>query len=261
MSTSQLQNALVNLVRYPELNRGEKLEEFLARYDLTEKEQWQVRSLASSYYVAKFGRDQRATRFDLNARGILPLTGSVVGYRLMARDIYGIRFEPNHEGLAVGELSIAFAQFFIESAGSLASELDLPDYIGDLAKYEFAEYRIKGPSASLGWKPSERSLLRADVPLVLTEFQHDMVELVERLKKTDEDKRKSIIAEKKPTIVLFTRFPKREEPGTFTATQFEIDETLKDFLLGQMSETAAQNACLPPCYGDLVALVICDPVN
>ena len=262
MSTSQLQNALVKLVRYPELNRGEKMEGFLAEYDLTETEQWQVRSLASSYYVSKFGRDQRATRFDLNARGILPLTGSVVGYRLMARDVYGIRFEPFHEGLAVGELSKAFARFFIEKADSLATELGLPAYIGDLAKYEFAEYSIKGPTATVDWRLPKGSLLRPDVPLTLVEFRHDIVDLVERLKKTEEDKRNSLIAEEKPTIVLFTRFPNVQEAGAFTATQFEIDGTLRDFLRGQMDATSVQRApSLPSCYEDLVSLGICLPVN
>lgn len=261
MSTSHLQNALVKLVRYPELNRGEKLEPFIAEYDLTEKEQWQLRSLASSYYVAKFGRDQRATRFDLNARGILPLTGSVVGYRLMARDIYGIRFEPNHEGLAVGELSIAFAQFFIDKAAPLALELGLPDYIGDLAKYEFTEYRIKGPTAPMQWKVSETSLLLPTVPLALAEFQYDMVELVERLKKTEEANRKSLLADRKPTIVLFARIPNPQDPGAFTASQFEIDENLRDFLLAQMSEPPASHFSLPPCYEDLVSLGICRSLN
>ena len=180
----------------------------------------------------------------------------------MARDIYGIRFEPYYEGLAVGELSKAFAKFFIDNAESFASELGLPGYIGDLAKYEFAEYRIKGPIAGLDWNLPKGSLLRPDVPLALAEFQHDMVDLVERLKKTEEDKRKSVTAEKKPTIVLFTRFPSAQDPGTFTATQFEIDVTLRDFLLGQMNETLAlKTPPLPPCYEDLVSLGICLPVN
>lgn len=261
MSTSQLQAALVSLIRYPELNRGEAMESFLSQYDLNEKEQWQVRSLATSYYVAKFGRDQRATRFDLSVRGTLPLTGSIVSYRTMARDIYGIRFEPSHENLSVAEMAKAFARFFIENADGIAKEFGCPEYLGDLAKYEFAEYSIKGPDAVKDWKLPQGSLLRADVPLDIVTFRYDMVDIVERLRKLEESSRKTFTAEAKDTIVLFARIPRADGSGAYTASQFEIDSSLRDFLLSQMTGSSAKAVERPSCYTDLVSLGLCQPLQ
>lgn len=257
MSTSQLQAALVSLIRYPELNRDERLDEFLARFELTPKEEGQVRALAASYHVKKFGRDQRATRFDLSVKGALPLTGRVVGYKKMARDIYGIRFEPRHEGLAVEEMAQTFARFFIANAETFVRELELPPFAGDLARYELAEYWIKGPTARDDWKLPQGSLLRPDTPLRIEELGHDMVSFVERVRKLDDESITRAVPERRDTIVLFARVPNTRNPEAFFSKQFEIDATLRDFLRSEMNAATLGSTPLPPCFADLVELGIC----
>lgn len=260
MSTAQLQSALVTLIRYPELNRGQELEDFIGRYELSPKEQWQVRSLATSYYVAKFGRDQRATRFDLSVNGVFPLTCRVVGVKIMARDIYGLKFEPFHEGLPVSDISRVFAEFFIENAEKFILDLKLPEYVGDLAKYEYAEYWIKGPFCPKEWKVSKDSLLKDSVPLKIDTFNFDVQTLASTIKKADSDEAlKGIKPEKKDLTLLFARIPKEENAQAFLSKQFAIDASLSEFFKEEMLKVgeSGEKRTLPEAYPQLVKLGLC----
>ncbi len=257
MSAEQVQAAMVNLIRYPEMNRGTQLDAFLQQYDLSASEVWKVRSLATSYYVAKYGRDQRSARFDISIKGTLPVSVKVAGARKMARDIYGGKFEPFHENMPVAEISRAFAKFFLENSEKLCQEFELPAFLPDLVRFEMTEHFIRGPLAVPAWKVPAGSLLRPDAPNAVIKLQYDIQPFLEKARIVKDEEVKTMSPEKKAVIVFFARVPKAQQEDIFRLHQFEIDDELALFLELEQKDDPGRDRKLPPCFADLVDLGIC----
>lgn len=262
MSTQQLQSAIISLVRYPDLNRAEKIEEFLCGYDLTESERWQVRSLAISPYVSRFGQEQRIKRFNNYVRPAMPVATKLMGKSVAIDEIFCRRFEPAHPWMPVDSLAAAFHDFFLASLDTLRRELSLPEFLGDMVRYEFAEYAVVTYHLEAKWRISPRSLLQPGAIFQIVELDHDLAAYVDAGRDLErEELLKLARPQRRQTLMLFVRSPKGDGSGTSLLSQFEIDDELRVFLQSQLLDEIGAGIGPPACYGDLVELGLCKPVQ
>ena len=261
MSAEGLQSALIALVRFPDNNRGKQARDFVKQFDLTDGEEWQVLSLASSYYVAKFGREQRTKRFDICIKGFLPITVKVVGAKIMAWDIFGRKFEPLYPKLGVAEITKTFGHFFLQHGHAIRDEFKLPPYIVDLARYEFAVYLVKGKSLESEWHVPQNSLLLKTSVLSIIELEYDILDFVEKAKGLTDDDLRSLTARASANIVLIAKVPKpKSQNDARLVYQFQIDNDVRCFLEGELREPVPEARKLPTCFSELVTLGICRPL-
>ena len=83
MSTLALQTALIELIRSPMKNRGLDVEKFVANYDLTEPEKWQLKALAADPFVSKFGKENIKKRYHSYILEHLKLTSKLIKFCLL----------------------------------------------------------------------------------------------------------------------------------------------------------------------------------
>jgi hypothetical protein len=257
VSASAVQSALIRLVRFPDSHRGEALELFLADLDLTDRERWQVRSLASSPYVAKFGREQRAARFRNSVRQVIPLTTRVCGGERLER-LFAPAFEPTRAALTVAAIAREFVAFLGGHRDAWAPSPDGPvdgALVCDLARFEFAEFTAFG-SALHAWRVPEGSLLRPDVPLLVLDFEHDLAGWVDAARALGADAPLPPAPPARGSTILFAKVPKADEEDAYVVHQFEIDLSVKTFVAAE-SAGGARPSTRPACFDDLVALGLC----
>jgi hypothetical protein len=258
MSTAALQSAIVELIRSPDSYRGKKLTEFLDRFDLTDKEKWRVRAAAGDHNLKKFGKDQRKKRFTLSVRNVLPWTIKRLGLKIAAEEIYFKHFEPEHPGLGVTELGHKYADFLLEHP-ELFDKYELPEFSKDLLKYEINEFTVNHNDIQNNWTVPEGSLLSPKAPFKIVDLEWDIVSYIEEVKASGKDIITSFVPEKRPVTLLLVKVPKPDEYEVYLSEQFEIDASLKDFLLSQLE--GKSDAPLPECYNDLVELGLCRPLQ
>jgi hypothetical protein len=257
MSAADVQSALVRIVRLPDAHRGAAIEELLADLDLNEREKWRLRALATSPYVAKFGREQRAARFQNSVRQVIPLTVRVLGEERL-ESVFGAAFEPAHAALGVADIARAFVEFLVEGWDAWAGPLVAPAFARDLARFELAEFSALGFALAGRWRVPAASLLRPDVPLLVLDLDYDLARWVEDARAVKGDEAFPYeTPPMRPNTVLFARVrrkdPREDDDDAYVLHQFEIDASVKAFLAAEGSPIASR----PACFAELVALGVC----
>lgn len=269
MSTLEFQKALVQLVKMPSHNRGEQLESFLGGFDLTEAEQWQLRSLSVSPFVKSFATLQRKKRFGSNVMEVFPLGMRVMGQTL-SLDIYYNHFEPKFIDTNEEKKPEEFIAFMREFTKSKKSE-PWSACISDILEYEYCEYQLYGGHTQKSWSPNIDSVLRSEAPFIIRNFKFDIIPFVESVKELDEieaqkekDRRDSeqvqeipFLPEKRESSILFMKSVL--ETGEEELEQFEVDSDLFDFLTNQLSSVPTRAENCPAFYEDLVEAGLVKP--
>ncbi len=258
MSAEQLQVALVKLARLPDFGRASEVEALVAQLNLTEKESWQVRSLASSYYVRKFARDHRDQRFDNSVKNVLPQSVRLVGTKRLAKEVFGALFEVSVENMRVTDLSIAFPKWLLANSSRIAEMFALPPFFHDLVAYEFAEYRIRRPLANEEWTRQARGHLSPRIPLRLIQLHYDVPRFTGEAQKAEEAHVPAIPCQPAELTFCMARFPATESATTFHVRQFRIDDETYAYLDAQLHNAVEQVKVLPKSYDKLVSLGICE---
>lgn len=257
MSTQQLQSAILSLVRYPDKHRGEQIEAFLNNFKLSDKEKWQVRALAISPYVSRFGAEQRTKRFNNYVRGVIPVSTLLMGKTIIIDEIFNRHFEPLHPIMPVAQLAEAFCMYLIKNFKRFKKQFRLPPFLGDLLRYEFSEYSIAGYLLERNWKTPRHSYLAPGAVFLILESAWEIQSYYEKAKNL---RRSEVLAlpapEKVRTLMLFVKTSKSDNSGEQIFTQFVIDDRVRYFLQSQLGQRP-KKAVLPSYYSELVELGLC----
>jgi hypothetical protein len=255
VSAEQVQEALLRLVRYPTCHRGEETDAFVAGFDLDPREEWQVRALASSFYVTKFGLAQRRIRFEKSIASAFPATVRLLGDACAER-IFGERFEPAHPTLGVADIAGEFVRWFLASFETLRAELGLPEWLGDVLRYEMAAFTTFGEFRQQTWRVPPGAVLRHDAPFTIVELEFDVDPFVETLLALE-------VGAPAPrggparqrTTFLFARVPVAGADEEYLCHRCVIDSAMSAFLQAQCDGRTTVER--PDAYGMLVELGIC----
>ena len=261
MSTLEFQKALVQLVKMPANNRGAELESFLAEFDLTQSEQWQLRSLSVSPFLKSFATLQRKKRFGSNVMEVFPMGMRLMGQEL-SLSIYYDHFEPKHIATPEETKPEEFIRFMRQYTKGI-SEQPWSECISDILEYEYCEYKLLGGHTAKIWSPNIDSVLSPDAPFLMRNFNFDIIPFFEEVREMDEveaqkekDRRDSeqlqeikFLPEKRDCSILFMK--SELEEGEEELEQFEIEIDLVNFLESQLSATPKLPDHEPAFYNDL----------
>ncbi len=255
MSAEQVQAALVRLVRYPAFHRGEEVDAFVAQYELDAREALQVRALASSFYVRKFGLAERRVRFRTSVRDPPPVTVGVLG-EAAAERLFAERFEPAHPVLGVAEIGGAFVRWFLGAFSALRAESELPPWLADVVRYEFAAFTTFGELLQRTWCVPDGSVLRADAPFTIAALSYDVDAYVEEASDLPEGVLPERSPPLRPTLMLFARIPRGRPDGERYGCRCVVDESVRAFLEAQRD--GRLDVARPASYATLVKLGLCN---
>ncbi|MEZ4741660.1 MAG: hypothetical protein R3B45_04310 [Bdellovibrionota bacterium] len=138
MSHNHFQHALAMLIRLPEKNRGEKLQEFLENFDLSDSEYRQLQSLSTDSRPAKFGRIMRDGRWG-DLFGQLKIISHFIDNTLL-KEIWQEYFEPFYVKTRARYAAIEFLDFMINNTNLLGNQ---PAYTQDLLRFEQAQIKFR----------------------------------------------------------------------------------------------------------------------
>jgi hypothetical protein len=258
MSAEQLQSGLLQLVRYPESFRLENGSAFISSFDLTKKEQNQLRLLAESQFVSNFGKERRWKRFRTYILHVFPLTVKSIGIE-KAKRIFNYQFDLNYPVLELSKITHTFYSFFMAQEGRLRSEFKYPAFVADILRYEFAEYTFHWSLSESLPNIHKDSVLNPNIPFVMLDFQYDIGAFVEQTKGLDEVALSTLAPEKISNIILFIKIFSAELSEDYSLSQFNIDEELQLFLKQQLKHPPEKATAYPSCYSDLVEIGLCKP--
>lgn len=253
MSASQVQTAILQLVYLPEQFRGSQLDQFLGKFDLTEEEKWQVRAVAASPLVTKFGKDQREKRILYNVKKFLPNTFLAAGEGQKIENFFAKYYEPSPEShVDDTETCRAFVEFCVKNQDKFF-ESGLSTLLLDLMQVEYFDSALKIGERYFDWKVPDTSLLNPEAFFEILELRHDVPEFLEKIDGMDKELIPQTQATERPVLLLMVRTPS-ENPENMIIDQFEIDESLKTFL---ESQKLGESSPKPECFEELVDLGLC----
>ncbi len=263
MSTRDMQRALNRLIRYPGHFRGQAIESFLKEYSLTESELWQVRALAASHDVKKFGKERQSKRFRYFVRHYFPTTvalmGSETAYKLFCEE-----FEPAFPSLELGKIAPSFFNFMQQHKPTLRESYPICEVAWDMLAYEYAKYCFHYEWTADWLIPASPSCLKPEVVLKIITTTYDLSPLFSKARSLPESELAKLQFERKPRILAFIRTPR--PPEGFHLHEFAIDEKVHLFLIRQTTTRlpALDTRTLaapdyPECYDKLTELGICFP--
>lgn len=259
MSSEQAQSAMVELIRYPELNRGTALDAFLQKFQLTSYEKSQLISLAKNSELLNYGVRRRLRRFQKTIQDRLPISVRTLGLSKLEKIFYD-DFEVLHPKILQKEVADKFAAYFEEWFSTLAKKYDIPAFGIDLLKFEYADSSLRKGRLLDCWLPRyDDSYLQPGVSLIILELSYDIIpflELAQNEAIVTEAQYPRLLPNSK--TILLSRIPHVSDGGQHIIGNYEIDAELKKFFEEQLlSNTRISREQLPACYTDLVAAGIC----
>ena len=256
MSTAQLQLALVELIKSPDAHRGEEIDTFLDNYNLTESEKWQVRGLCGNPTIAKFGRDLREKRYGFGILKSLQFTKKIVDHDRFRKLMFD-RFEPLHAEVKEKKIFGAFVKY-IHANPEVAEEYGITSLIRDIITYEYNQFVINADDMyKQDWSVPQDSLLNPDCPIIVSNYDNKVMEAIAAI--DCECGLTDLEAFKGATKILFLKRVTNVEEEEHVCEQFEIDQSMSNFLTAQLAGESIQD--LPDFYGDLVEVGLCRPLN
>jgi hypothetical protein len=270
MSLNQFQSALAYLIRIPEPGQRMDIEQIFLKYELSSEEQTLLRHLANHRLVKAYGDDMLDARWRIINRVVdclYPLVSNELLKQLCRED-----FEPKFFGTSFLDINTKFLEYLIEDSYARARVLDgAPPYLLDTMRYAYTVYYFSKGALPEPPKIPAQSLLRHSYFRIL-ELDYDIRELCDELFNARDPKKTNdvITVEETPTEEIFISsqdslpvpekcplillFIADETPTEFRS--FEIDNELRNFLNCEL-EAPQSRSSLPPCYGDLVELGLC----
>lgn len=221
MSLAETQAALALLIRLPEQHRGEDLEPFLGRFDLSSSERDQIRSLARDNRVVKYGRSMRGVRLQQVERR-LRLVKRYLSLEAI-HYLYRGPFESSATLVPSDRLDLAFLQFLlVDPEAQRVLREAAPPFITDVIKLDLAQARLRREITRERCPAPETSRLVHHAFLII-DLNHDVPGVLQRLSQQEKDA--SIVPDERTIKVLLVA---REGPPG--CRMFEIDTAVQEYL-------------------------------
>jgi len=255
MALQHFQSALAHLIRRPPESPDEMAFLF-SEYELSQQEKKALEYFANDRLVKDFSIEMREKRWSAISRAINCLRPFIQQRKL--KELLQEDFEAKHRQTPFVDISIAFLKYLAKDADAKKKVAKLtPEFFCDLTLYLYTVSYFSQTSAiaQSEWK--------------IIELNYDVRELAEEIIEPVDWKYADYLAQddnisdellidvaidslpvKRPLTVLFVA---DEIPTEFRS--FEIDTEVKNFLL------EPEQHILPPCYGDLVELGLCEPLS
>ena len=250
MSQAQFQEALAMLIRLPEHNRVD-IEDFLARYQLSNPDMDNLRYIARQREAFKFGYKMRRGRINYLLESI-PISLETINQDQLIK-LIETEFDPDFTLIHARKIYRSFRFYFVTDDPSRRALLkkylgELPDHIFDLVNFELLD-------SELEFQGFQDEILSKDSPLIHTRFEvltleYQVHKFVEKKRSKASETRKPKAPKKAKTHLLFLDDNENECGYQI----FEIDESGVFFL-----EQARQGktAPLPEYYQDFVDCGLC----
>ena len=256
MSTTNLQIALVDLIKNPHSYRQDKeFTQYANSFDLSTSEQSILKEMTKNVFISKFGKDLIDKRYHFGILKHLKHTRKLVDPGML-RNFLQEKFEPLFKKVKEKELFqtlydyLSYADHGIEAYG--ISPLAI-----DVMRYENLEFQINASDKYKDlWQVPKNSKLNPNTSFLIGDFSFDVLEAIEKLP-AEAAKTPVEMAEdfSKNTIILFVRRAVSQNEEVYLSEQFEIDENVANFLNSQLA--GEWDKPLPEFHSDLVELGVC----
>lgn len=248
MSAIGLQRAIALLIRLPETNRGQELDGFLDRFELTPAERAQASKLAATYDVAKFGRimggvrEGKVMRLLKHSRAYIPDE--------TIREIWERHFEPKATSVRYNELPTAFLEFLVSDPAAKTLLLgSAAPFVFDLLRFELAQGKFQMKHFR-SIRPVLPGSCLAHSDFVTLSLDYDIQAFRARLIR-EKPEPGSLSAERRDVRLLFLR-----KIGTYDCRIFETDGETNAFLESELV-SPSKSTPRPKTYSSLVELGVC----
>ncbi len=246
MSLLAFQEALVNLVRFPNYNLDEIVHKIgLDNFSPPEVEV--LRALAIDPLVEKFGTKMQFVR-QREALSVMRLSADHIPAPVLDR-LYFKFFEPNRTSSDPLWVGVAFLDMILSDSQCRMLLIDCPAYVTDLLKYDYAKAYVTRQSIT-SCDPS----LAPESLLCYRHFQIiDLDTDVPEYDKSKWDNSKDVpIPVARAMKMLF--LPSAESPFYRT---FQIDAEIEKFLLAQRDAPQTWSGPPPNAYPAMVKVGLC----
>ena len=247
MSFKEASKVMAMLIRLPDHNRGEGLEELFNEYDLTEKEKSQLLALANNREVLKFGNKMRLGRITY-LKNVIDTTLKFIPFEKF-ESLLKEHFDPYNTSVEFLELFEAYLRFFFKNkmAYNIISE-DAPPFAMEIFKFEL----IQAIFEYGGFE--NRNNIPKNSPLTgmghhLEKFEYKIVDFMETGKATEGFDYTKSSPEKKESFLIFVASTETDEGFRM----FELDEEHFNFIRS-LEEDNPNLDNLPKSYNDLADL-------
>lgn len=250
MSQAQFQEALAMLIRLPEHNRVD-IEDFLARYQLSNPDKDNLRYIAQQREAFKFGYKMRRGRINYLLES-MPISLETINQDQLIK-LIETEFDPDFTLIYARKIYRSFRFYFVTDDPSRREMLkkylgELPDYIFDLVNFELLDSELEFQGFQDEVPPKDSALIHTRFEALTLEYQVHKFVAKKRSNGSKNNKPKTPKPGK--THLLFLDDDKNECGYQL----FEIDESGVLFL---EHTRQGKTAPLPEYYQDFVDCGLC----
>lgn len=253
MSLQSFQSALAYVLRSFDVEQRKSLDELSGMYDLSSDEKNTLGHLINQYQLKSYSEELFLARWTIIREG-LAFLDPFIDMKAMSL-LWEKNFDPKSNAIVQEDLILKFLEFLVfDPIGANFISKDAPAFLPSLVRYVHAVFTFKHnylpeyglpPDSAL----TKRYFMVIDLHFDVREFFAELLEL----------KNFSNLALTPPPhgdlSLLFVASDKATE-----FRSFEIDKELANFLAAELQGKQGPRA-LPPCYGDLVELGLCQPLG